>query len=160
MLLNGKLPEITSSNSTVMGHGAHPQDWQVWGGVIRNSEGYVLACFAFFQENVGSSVDAEGLSILFAMRWAKKYNLKQCSFETDCANAFSLIHCFGGDVLHNSMSWIAECANLLILESKWSLSLIRREANSVADKLAKKAVAEKWSWLSDDGVPLFIGSIL
>lgn len=97
-------------------------------------------------------MDEEGLFILFAMRWAKRINSKDCIFETDCVEAFSLIQCFGGSVHYTGRSWIVECSNLLFDKCKWFLSLIRRESNIVADSLAKKTDVERWSWLSLDAV--------
>lgn len=62
-------------------------------------------------------------------------------FETDCAEAFSLIQRFGAK-FNPERRWISECANLLQLHHCWNLSLVRREANGAADSLAKKAVSD------------------
>lgn len=83
------------------------------GSVMRNLNGTILGSMAAFQENVLSSIDAEGLAIFEAMRWAGSLSLEEFTFEIDCVEIFYLIQgygCWSPAV----RSWVAECAELLI----------------------------------------------
>lgn len=98
-----------------------------------------------------SSTDAEGYAIPQALNWAKDAWWERCMFETDCGVAFSLIF-QGGKSFSPSSGWVKDCAELLVAHKDWSLSLVRREANNIADMLAKKAASEEWSWSNNVAV--------
>lgn len=53
-----------------------------------------------------------------------------------------------------------ECADLLVKNLGWRKSLVRREANSLADALAKKALMESWKWDCPAAVPLFVSTLI
>lgn len=63
--------------------------------VMRDSSAKNLGSLAMYQDTIISSVDAEGLALLKAMQWAPDLDLQECSFETDCQEAFKLIQEFG-----------------------------------------------------------------
>lgn len=109
------------------------------GSVMRDSIESVLGVLAASKDT--SCVDAEGLAILFAMRWAGSYSSKECTFETDCAEAFSWIRSCGGWTF-SPRGWVADCSKVLCHNGGWRLSLVRGEANMVADGLARKADKE------------------
>lgn len=68
-------------------------------------------------DKVNSNVDAEGLTLLYAMHWASNLKLAECFFETDCADSFNKIQLFSG-WSPNASNWISECANLLVSNEK------------------------------------------
>lgn len=42
----------------------------------------------------------------------------------------------------------------LLTHQGWQLALLRREANKVAESVAKRSVAETWKWYSTSAIPL------
>lgn len=128
------------------------------GFVLRDFNGTILGSVAFVVEKVPNRVAPEGLALLYAMRWANKLNIIECSFETDCIKVFNLIQGHSGWSPY-AEPWTAECATLLYRNETWVLSVIRKEANRVADALAKKADIQRCSWSSTDVVPIFLRDV-
>lgn len=126
---------------------------------MRDSSATVLGSLALFSEKIPSSIDAEGLAIQKAMHWAADHNILECQFETDSAEAYNLIQGFNQWSL-SYKEWVADCATMLIKYDKWNLSVIRREANRMADALAKKAAIDGWIWSSIQAIPIFLGDKL
>lgn len=103
------------------------------------------------KENICSCIDAEGLAVLKAVRWADRLSVKDCIFGTDCAEVYSMILKYSGWPLA-ARAWIAECAGALSINKGWRLYLVRREA--------RKAAADCWYWSSLTAVPLFLGRLV
>lgn len=49
---------------------------------------------------------------------------------------------------------------MLWKNDNWKLSVIRREANRIADGLASKAANFNWSWSSTSAVPIFLQDLI
>ncbi|CAM8940146.1 unnamed protein product [Rhodiola kirilowii] len=102
---------------------------------------------------LGSSFEVELCSLARSLEAAEERNLKRVVFELDSAEVFNAIQ--------KRTSWVGSAAgrltrirHLLGRNPLWFLSLILREANSEADKLARKAKGGNWSWRNPDAIPL------
>ncbi|KAL9683157.1 hypothetical protein QQ045_014973 [Rhodiola kirilowii] len=102
--------------------------------------------------SLGSSFEAETCSLLRSLEVAEERNLKKVIFELDCAEVFTAIH-GRPRLVGRGVDWISRCKCLLGRNSHWFLSLILREANSVADKLAKRAKEGEWRWRNLNAIP-------
>ncbi|CAM8913937.1 unnamed protein product [Rhodiola kirilowii] len=120
--------------------------------VCRDGEGAVLAVLAEPIMNIHSPFEAEGVAILKAMQWADEQNLPHCIFETDCAEAFSTIS-LRRLRLSQLPEWARDCITLLNSKEHWRLALCHREANRVADALARFVKERNWSWRSTNALP-------
>ncbi|CAM8943968.1 unnamed protein product [Rhodiola kirilowii] len=121
-------------------------------GVCRDDEGTILGIMADYISSIGTILETEGLAILKSMRWALEQGYTHCIFETDCTEAF-LIITFRSQRIRVLPLWAREAINILLSRKFWKLVHIRREANSLADKLARLAKDKKWSWDSVAALP-------
>lgn len=87
------------------------------GCAMRDSSGTILGSGAAFEDEVFSNLDAEGLVIVYAVRWASNLKLKKWSFKTDCAESFNQIQGFSGWST-NARSWTAESEPINV---KWEM---------------------------------------
>lgn len=129
------------------------------GCVLRDSFGSVLGGFATFQDNIVSSIDAEGLALCKAMWWATHLKFADCLFETDCLEVFNSIQQFNPYSSYHK-KWLSDCAVLLTNNDKWELSVTCREGNCMADALARKAVSDRWFWFSNKVIPRFLADFV
>lgn len=127
--------------------------------VLRDSVGSILGIEASYMDNITSGAEAEGLSLVNAMRWASHMNLQKCPFEIDCVEIFHQVQTFS-NWSSNDRSRISDCANFLTCNDKWTLTVIRREASRIADGSAKKAAMNGWRWSSVLAISSFLGSLL
>lgn len=116
-----------------------------------DSEGLVVGVRAGYHLQVFSVLDAEGISLSKAMRWAEESGWQFCIFEIDCSELFKLLQ-IGGVSSAVAKDWFKICSSCLLSNWNWRLSLVRREANQKADVLARKA-ASGWSWSCNVSVP-------
>lgn len=128
------------------------------GCVIRDSIGFILVIKASYIGYVISSFEAEGLTLVTAMRWASQLNMQNCSFETDSVELFHQTPTFS-DWSGDDRRWISECPNFLMRNDNWTLLVIRREANRVADGVAKRSAMNDRVWSSVLAIPSFIGNL-
>ncbi|KAL9664182.1 hypothetical protein QQ045_019580 [Rhodiola kirilowii] len=74
-----------------------------------------------------------------------RMGLSHCIFETDCTKAYAL-----STLRSHSPNFlpvlVREILNFMLAKNFWSLSLIRREANCIADNLARLAREKAWRW--------------
>lgn len=70
------------------------------------------------------------------MNWAAKAGFDSCIFEIDSCVLYNLL-LNGRGVVTSRYGWARRCANSLTDNSNWSLSLVCREANVLADYLAR-----------------------
>lgn len=125
-----------------------------FGCIARDSSGCILRVRAGNLGNCSSSLDAEGQAVLQAMEMARDANWTQCIFETDCGDIFKVFFMEGRSRLLHKLQWFKFVAWNFVSNRDWRMSLVRREANPVADNLATKAVTTNWTWSSTDAVPL------
>lgn len=131
------------------------------GVICRTEEGIVLAARSVYLTNIMSSFEAEGLVIMHGFLLAKELGLKKALFETDCTKAAEAIW-FGHPSLQVSdhSNWLYSSTEELSRNRTWQLLLIRREANSVADFMAKQARDSGSSWTHLNSCPVYLGSVL
>ncbi|CAM8882279.1 unnamed protein product [Rhodiola kirilowii] len=128
-----------------------------FGCVARDEEGTILGVLAESTEDIHSAEAIEVLAISRAMEWAGAIGWHKCIFETDCGEVYSIISQFKvGSASESALATI--CQWNLVREEDWSVALVRREANVLADYLANKARREKWSWNSGIALPRLPGS--
>lgn len=116
----------------------------------------LIAAHSVVLLNISSSLEAEGMAVKHGMSLAKTLNLDKAVFETDSSLvAESLFH---GWPLQSTQfaSWHRSCTEELSNHKNWSISLIRREANSLADIAAKHARDSGLSWQELDACPIFL----
>ncbi|KAL9690905.1 hypothetical protein QQ045_011317 [Rhodiola kirilowii] len=118
----------------------------------RDSAGVFLFVEAEPISYLGSSFEAELCSLHRSLVVAERMNLKMVIFELDSAEVFIAIQS-RPSLIGRGAEWMSSSKHLLGKNSHWFLSLIPREANSVADKLAKKAKERAWLWRNRDAIP-------
>ncbi|CAM8991132.1 unnamed protein product [Rhodiola kirilowii] len=121
-------------------------------GICRDDVGIIVGLMAEFVEELGTVLETEGLALLKSMHWALRQNLSHCIFETDCTKLFLLVT-LRGHRLGIIPGWAREITDILLSREFWRLILVRREANCLADKLARLARDNKWSWSSVVSLP-------
>lgn len=91
--------------------------------MARDGNGIVQCVWTDLASSVRSSMEAEGISILQAMRCASKERRESCTFETDCAEVYHLIY-LNHNYVPSCCVWAYECSKLLVRKEGWKLSLI------------------------------------
>ncbi|XP_042056286.1 uncharacterized protein LOC121800861 [Salvia splendens] len=110
------------------------------GGVLRDSEGDILATFAA-DLDAGSGLEAEAMALMIGERLAKKHS-NRISIESDSETVVRW--------LHTGHLGPAEICNVLARVRKelegcvWRISHIFREGNKVADFLAGRSMLFRW----------------
>lgn len=72
-----------------------------------------LGLIANFEPSVPSNVEAEGKTLLNALRWAESKKWRRCDFEMDWADVFSSVSIYSGFGLHTH-HWVHDCASLML----------------------------------------------
>ncbi|KAL9669538.1 hypothetical protein QQ045_007085 [Rhodiola kirilowii] len=119
----------------------------------RDSEGVVLFVVAESTPSVESSVEVELRSLQRSLELTESMGLKRVIFELDNAVVFNAIQNRSSSAMVVA-GRLSRCRHLLGRNSCWFLSLIPREANAVADKLAKKAKGGVWRWTNLEAIPM------
>ncbi|KAL9691023.1 hypothetical protein QQ045_011440 [Rhodiola kirilowii] len=119
----------------------------------RDDKGAVCFIEAQSTGEAASSFEAELRALTRAMEVAGEKNITSIIFETDCAHLKKTI-LQGPSAGEEELESIRWCRRRLEDNMQWSLNLVLREANSVADLLAKKALRESWNWKSHDAIPM------
>ncbi|CAM8918528.1 unnamed protein product [Rhodiola kirilowii] len=131
----------------------------LWGGgigiVARDSSGNVLAVRALKGVNIHSSVACEGSGLLESFKLAEKLNADKVIFESDCADIVKWINICPDDKAAQE-DWFKASLQMLHHHKEWKVFLIRREANVVADQLAKRVIDQNWCWTRLDCCPRLI----
>ncbi|CAM9004002.1 unnamed protein product [Rhodiola kirilowii] len=120
--------------------------------VARDYEGSILGVRAAHVRQCLNSFDCEGLSVLEGLRLGTALQAECLIVESDCAEVVACLNQRYKNV-GGKFTWFSECLRYLDDNPRWSLFLIRREANSAADQLAKRARRYSWSWNRLDACP-------
>ncbi|KAL9666523.1 hypothetical protein QQ045_000857 [Rhodiola kirilowii] len=106
------------------------------GIIARDCSGIILAVRALRGVGIHSSAVCEGIGLLESFKLAESLNAERVIFETDCADIVQWIN-ICPDVLIANEHWFKASSQMLHHHLDWKVFLIRREANVVADQLAK-----------------------
>jgi ribonuclease HI len=90
-----------------------------------------------------SILEGEAMALLHAMREIEQRGLSQVIFETDSKSVVDAIQHFRGGNSKFSSSIIDHINNVLLFNPNFMVKFIKRQANMVAHKLARAAIA--WS---------------
>lgn len=129
-----------------------------FGFVARDSTSLIMSVRAGFREGASSALEAEGFSLFNAMNWAAEDGLISCIFEIDSCHLFNLL-LTGRTVLTPKYGWARSCANSLVDNGNWKLSLVRREKNVLADYLARRAGLDGWIWNCSHAILVGVGRV-
>lgn len=127
------------------------------GVICRDKDNILLASHSLALNNVGSSLDAEGVALEYSMKLANHLKLEKVIFETDCTNLAECIWFLDRAAHPSTVSWQSFCIGELYSHSEWKLHLIRREANISSDLAAKHAQESGLSWTRIDACPMYLG---
>ncbi|CAM8902040.1 unnamed protein product [Rhodiola kirilowii] len=122
------------------------------GVVARDFEGCILWVWARWNSASCCASEAEGIALLQGLRVADKLKLIKVCFVMDSVEVYKAIST-GYGLEDWCDSWLEECLDILRRNADWSVSLVYRELNSVADLLAVKARRECWCWDNSDSIP-------
>lgn len=128
------------------------------GVICRDQHGVVIALQSVALRNIGSCLELEGLALKQGMMIAEKLNLDKVIFETDNTRVAEFLWFGSASTNVSHSSWRLFCIEKFASCPGWSVMLIRREANTIADIAAKYARDTRNSWLSLDACPVFICS--
>ncbi|XP_028760956.1 uncharacterized protein LOC114719610 [Neltuma alba] len=103
--------------------------------ILRNHEGKFIRGF-MYNIRVGSAFTAWG--ILWALKLAWDWNFRDVIIESDCCEVISAVRA-ETPIEHHDYAVLTEIRGLLLRSWKVELVLCDREANAVADAIAKEA---------------------
>ncbi|KAL9664390.1 hypothetical protein QQ045_019790 [Rhodiola kirilowii] len=90
-----------------------------------------------------NSVSCEGVALLESFILAEKLKAKKVIFESDCADIVKWLNiCPDDSIIHEE--WFKNCLKFFNRHMEWKVFLIRREANVIADQLAKRVIDFNW----------------
>ncbi|KAL9674958.1 hypothetical protein QQ045_003157 [Rhodiola kirilowii] len=130
-------------------------NYNLGGGIgitARDIEGAVLGVRATKGMVVNSSAACEGMGLLESFKMAEQINADKVIFETDCADVVKWFNICPDDSMARE-EWFKDNIQFLQRHTEWKIFLIRREANFVADQLAKLASVHNWFWTRLDCCP-------
>ncbi|KAL9664245.1 hypothetical protein QQ045_019644 [Rhodiola kirilowii] len=121
----------------------------VW---ARDHVGHTLAARGVTIPSCQTIAEAEGRALNLGMGLAKELQLPRVIFESDCAEVVNSVN-KKLNPSHWDQQWFINCCRYLKCEYNWKTHLIRREANGLADALARKCRSQGWSWTRLDAIP-------
>ncbi|CAL0327373.1 unnamed protein product [Lupinus luteus] len=123
------------------------------GGVVRDHNGNFLFAFSKHLGNC-TVMQAELWGILYGLKLVQQRGFRKTSTETDSSSSVQLISS-GCPQTHPYFSLVADIQSLILAMDQVLCTHIFREANSVADELAKFGLSLDNSSRSFDVVPSF-----
>ncbi|KAL9671170.1 hypothetical protein QQ045_008736 [Rhodiola kirilowii] len=123
------------------------------GIVARDSSGCVIGITARFLHQSHSAAQCEGIALMEGLTLARNLHLQNVVFETDNINLAMALN-FGANNEVSRAHWFQNMSEILLRNRSWHIVFARREANVVADLLARKAHTEMWDWHKLDAIPL------
>ncbi|XP_026434352.1 uncharacterized protein LOC113331933 [Papaver somniferum] len=112
------------------------------GLIARNSAGAFLGAKGTTDTTIDEE-QGEAIAALEAIKWADRRNISDLHLEGDNKNVVDAINGRTGGIKWTTNNVILECLNLLRVFNNWKCSHVKREANSVADDIAKYARINK-----------------
>jgi ribonuclease HI len=112
------------------------------GWCVRDYRGHYVMAGTTWKDGQCSILEGEAMALLHAMRELEQRGLSQVIFETDSKSVVDAIQHFrGGNSEFSSI--ISQINNVLLFNPNFMVKFIKRQANMVAHKLARAAIA--WS---------------
>ncbi|KAL9670839.1 hypothetical protein QQ045_008398 [Rhodiola kirilowii] len=122
------------------------------GVVARDNCCNILAVRASRNPGILSSVFCESIGLLESFKLAVQLKANRVIFELDCTDVVKWFNiCPNATVAQKD--WFKEALAIFHRHMEWKIVLIRREANIVADRLAKLALDQNWCWTRLDCCP-------
>lgn len=116
--------------------GCCPNGLVTWGLVIRNHRAEVLFAACKKSDLVAQPVVAEALGLRWGLQTIMDLNLSHILVELDASH---VVDCFNGELSLTSINpFILDCKDLLINLVDVSVSLINRNCNETAHRLAQQ----------------------
>ncbi|KAL9659329.1 hypothetical protein QQ045_024134 [Rhodiola kirilowii] len=112
----------------------------------KNSAGLVEFARTNITTGLSSVVEVEGTAVHLGMIEADKHGISKAIFATDNVEVLQMLQQGCKNKVIERI-WYKECRNMLQGHDEWRMAHVFREANSVADFLAKKATTTGWNWL-------------
>lgn len=116
------------------------------------SKWIIIGARAGMLDHMSSSFDAEGNALFQALIWVESAGWDDCHFIIDYCELLNSLKS-GCRSLNGANACITKCSWMLLRNSKWKVTLVRREDNYIADKLANKAVMEEVCDFSSHTIP-------
>ena len=129
------------------------------GAVARDERGDFVAAACWFLPNITDVDSVELITIRNGMFLANQIGCSRVMFESDSSFAVEAINQLDG-YLGPEVAIIAECKNLMLDYEKISFNHCFREANMVADEIAKYSFSNRASVVWEDETPAFISHLL
>ncbi|CAM8944513.1 unnamed protein product [Rhodiola kirilowii] len=123
-----------------------------YGFVCRSFTGAVESVGAGVLEGLKGVVEAEGVALKMAMEEAVKKRWSKVVFVTDNLEVYELL-LKGRPPGKSVSSWFLACKSMMECNQEWRIEHVLRDANEVADFLARKALRENWGWSLVMAVP-------
>ncbi|KAL9680101.1 hypothetical protein QQ045_017978 [Rhodiola kirilowii] len=122
------------------------------GIIAKDSNCKTLAVRAIKRADIHNSAACEGIGLLESFKLADDLKVDRVIFESDCAE---IVKCFNirPDSRVAQEDWFKTGMQFLYRYLEWKFVLIRREANVVADLLAKRVMDYNWCWTTLDCCP-------
>ncbi|CAM8943394.1 unnamed protein product [Rhodiola kirilowii] len=122
------------------------------GIIARDSNGCLLAVRTLKRDDIHSSAICEGVGLLESLSLAESLRIDKAIFESDCADAVRWLNICPDSCIAQE-EWFKKSVQILHRHADWKVVLIRREANVVADLLAKQVLDYNWCWTRLDCCP-------
>ncbi|KAL9663966.1 hypothetical protein QQ045_019361 [Rhodiola kirilowii] len=125
------------------------------GVIARDHDLKILWVQTNYRKDLFCASEAEGQALLLGMEIADKLGVDQALFEVDSLEVYRAVT-VGPTIEEWCGSWLHRAFNFLGAKVKWKISLVNRDANEVADCLARKARREGWRWESLNAIPVYV----
>ncbi|KAL9675981.1 hypothetical protein QQ045_004192 [Rhodiola kirilowii] len=116
--------------------------------------GYKISCDCSWDNNS----DTMGIGVVVSKQ-GKENGYSLVIFQVDSADVYKAL-CLGSGVAEWCMTWLAEATQLLNLHRGWSVTLVGRGSNRLADLVAHKARQEAWRWVDSGAIPRWLGDFV
>ncbi|CAM8971573.1 unnamed protein product [Rhodiola kirilowii] len=120
--------------------------------IARDNLGQVIAIRAMNVFLCDSALNCEGRAICEALQLGENIHHKCIIFESDFYSAVHQLNIKAEDSTRLK-GWYKKCISMLDLHYDWRLYAIRREANIIADQLARHSLHSGWQWTNLDSCP-------
>ncbi|KAL9663918.1 hypothetical protein QQ045_019312 [Rhodiola kirilowii] len=123
------------------------------GVIARDHTGRVLRVRALHSTIYTNCVECEGVGLHEGITMGEELHEENVIIELDCSNVVMEVNCRSRQDFNNA-DWYMSSIQALERHPNWNIFLITREANGLADSLARRALVTHWSWDRVDACPI------